>query len=296
MRVFLTGGTGFVGSAVLRALADRGHEVFALVRQGRPLEAATVVSGDLLDEGSYAPALRDLRPDVVLHLAWYAVPKDYLTSRENLRWVTATLRLAEITADLGHAHFVGAGTCFEYDTAGDAPLAEASATGPRHLYSACKLATSIVLEELLPKGSFCWARIFYLYGPREPPSRLVPSVVRALRSGLVAEVSEGRQRRDFLHVDDVARALVTISEERARGIVNVGSGRAVSVRDVVATVARLLGREDRVAYGAIPARAGDPDSVVADARKLADLGFRPTHDLESGLLDTLAWYQAEKTS
>jgi nucleoside-diphosphate-sugar epimerase len=296
MRVFLTGGTGFIGSSVVRALASRGHEVHALARTAVALQGAHVVRGDLLEPGSYEAQLRELRPEACLHLAWYAVPTDYLTSRENLRWLDATLRLGALAADLGCARFVGTGTCFEYDTAGAAPLTEASPTAPRHLYSACKRAAHDVLSELLrdTKTAFAWARLFFLYGPGEPAGRLVPHVTTQLLAGDVAKVSEGTQRRDFSHVDDVARAIVTIAESGARGVVNVGSGKAVPVRDLVATTARLLGAEDRVVYGARPQRPGDPEHVAADVARLASLGFSPQYDLESGLRHTLASYEARQ--
>ena len=91
------------------------------------------------------------------------------------------------------------------------------------------------------RRSLAGARLFYLFGPHEDPRRLVPSVTLALLSGRVAATTAGKQLRDFLHVDDVATALVTIAETRVSGPVNIASGRPVRVRDVVLHIGMLTG-------------------------------------------------------
>lgn len=296
MKVFLTGGTGFVGSHAARELARRGHEVLALVPPGEDALAdarwegaqVTRIAGDLLCPDTFADALAQAKPDACLHLAWYAVPKDYLSSPVNVELLHASVKLAERLVASGCRRLVGAGTCFEYDTS-TGWQQESSPLAPRHVYSVCKRALFELLG-LMTTGtatSFAWARLFFLYGPREPKGRLVPAVIDALVEGRKAEVTTGEQIRDFMHVEDAARALVTILESDATGPVNVGSGEPVRVRDVVATIAKVLGGEDQIAWGAVAARPNDPRFVCADVAKLRALGFVPTFDLESGLRDTV---------
>lgn len=133
--------------------------------------------------------------------------------------------------------------------------------------------------------------------PRERPGRLVPAVVDALLAGERARVTTGEQIRDFLHVADAAAAIVHVLEHgELVGPVNVASGQPVRVRQVVETIAGILGAKDRVAWGAVQARPNDPAFVCADVRKLAASGFRVQHDLESGLRDAIAWSKAKRAS
>jgi nucleoside-diphosphate-sugar epimerase len=290
MRVFLTGATGFVGSHVARLLVERGHEVHALVLDGDPRREragdVAIVSGDLLRPETYAAALEKLRPEACLHLGWYANPADYLSSRINIDLLGASAALGAKLVDLGCSRILMAGTCFEYDTS-IGFLSESTPLAPRHLYSTCKRALFDVMNHIAGPASFVWTRLFFLYGPNEQPGRLVSAVIDALQNGREARVTTGEQYRDFLHVADAAAGIVSVFESDLTGPVNVASGKPVQVREVVATIARLLGKEDRVAWGAITPRAGDPTFVCADVAKLASTGFRPQFDLESGIRQVL---------
>jgi nucleoside-diphosphate-sugar epimerase len=137
-----------------------------------------------------------------------------------------------------------------------------------------------------------WGRIFFLYGPGEAATRLVPSVVRALLEGTPAAVSEGSQIRDFLHVDDVAEAFVALLDGDVQGPVNIGSGNGVAIREVVELAGAAAGRPDLIRFGAVETRPGEPVSLVADVRRLRDeVGFRPRIALEDGLADAVGWWQ-----
>jgi UDP-glucuronate decarboxylase len=299
MRVLITGATGFLGSRAAMHLSSLGHEVHGVVRPGGSRERlaalapkTSVHEADLANAARIRSLAHDTRPDLAIHLAWYAVPGKYLTSDENLRQVEATLALAGALSEARCPRLVTAGTCFEYDTAYGL-LSEHTPTAPRFLYSACKLAVFEMLRQAC-RGwamSFCHLRFFYTYGPWEAPARLVPAVIGPLLKGQEARVTSGEQVRDFLHIDDVASAIGAASTSAVEGAVNVGSGAPVWVRDVVAAAARACGREDLVRYGALPGREGDPPFICAAVDRLRALGWRPRFDLDSGLRDTVAWYR-----
>jgi nucleoside-diphosphate-sugar epimerase len=300
MRVLLTGATGFIGAQAARSLIAQGAEVHALVREGADLSRIadlaprmTLIRGDLRELGS--PRVRDpiarARPELCVHLAWYAVPGKYLTAPENLSLVGASLELAALVQALGCRRFVGAGTCFEYAMQ-PSRLSEDAPLSPTTLYAASKRAVCAVLERFLAGQSFAWLRFFYQYGPHEPAARLVPSVISALLRGEIAQVTTGEQVRDFLHVADVGDAIARVALSDLRGPVNIGSGQPVTVRTLVAAIAEILGASDRVAYGAIPHRPGDPPYVCADNAKLRSIGWAPQHDLRGGLAATVAWYRS----
>jgi nucleoside-diphosphate-sugar epimerase len=295
-RVLLTGAGGFIGAHVASALVERSVEVHAVVRdraRAPRLDALanrlTIHEADLLDGAARARVIAAAKPSHCIHAAWYAVPGKYLSAPENLAHVAASLALATALVDAGCTRFVGLGTCFEYDTSITTKLDESSPTAPRFLYASCKLALYEMLAAYAPLAnlSFAWCRIFYQYGPHEAKERLVPAVIDRLLDGGVAETTLGEQVRDFLHVADVGSAVASVALSELEGAVNVGSGVPVTVRDLVATIARLCDAEDRVRFGALPYRAGDPMHVCADIAKLASIGFTPRFDLETGLRDTI---------
>ncbi len=252
---------------------------------------ATLVECDLGDHARVRQLLADLRPELCFHCAWYAVPGDYLHSLENLTALVDSMNLARGARESRCRHFVGVGTCFEYDTS-PGTLSETSPTGPRSLYAAAKLALHLVLDQMRGEGmGMTWARLFYLYGPMEDARRLVPSVVRALLAGEPAAISPGQQVRDFLHVEDVAAALAALGQRHLDGVFNIGSGQPITVADVATCLGRLCGRESLVRLGARPYSPGDPMYVCADVARLRSTGWRAAYNLETGLSDSVRWWR-----
>ena len=219
----------------------------------RDITGIRLLCGDVVDEKDTRELVARVAPDTCIHCAWVATPGEYLTSPENALHQTAAEHLGRALTENGCDRIVALGTCFEYAPS-DAPHDELSLLGPSTVYARAKLAAYQRLANICEgtQTSLAWARLFYLFGPHEDPRRLVPSVTLALLSGRVAATTAGKQLRDFLHVDDVATALVTIAETRVSGPVNIASGRPVRVRDVVLHIGMLTGRSDLLKVGALP--------------------------------------------
>jgi nucleoside-diphosphate-sugar epimerase len=251
--------------------------------------SAALVACDVLDDVATRESVMLLRPEVVVHLAWHPIAGAYLEAPENVRHLRASLALFEALRDAGCMRFLTAGTCFEYDTSATTALSETSAAAPRFLYAACKHAMFEACSHAARTSGVRHAhlRFFFLYGPHEHPARLVPSVARALLAGEEARTSPGEQVRDFLHVDDAARAVATVLASDATGAINVGSGEPVRVVDVVRAVADACCRPELLRVGALPHREGDPMHVLADATRLRGLGWSPRFDLAAGVRDTV---------
>jgi nucleoside-diphosphate-sugar epimerase len=235
--------------------------------------------------------LNATRPDRLLHAAWYAVPGEYWTSPENDRWLEASRALFAAALDAGCHRIVGIGSCAEYLWDGGISSESHTPIRPATRYGRAKDCTRAALAEAADRHatSWAWARLFFLVGPHEAPSRLIPSVIRSVLQGRAPACTDGKQERDFLYVRDAASALAALLESPVHGAVNVASGRAVAIR---ALVERLVARAGggRVDFGALAMPAGEPDRIVADVSRLKDeVGWAGETPLDEALDQSIAF-------
>lgn len=282
MRVLITGATGFIGSHVAHELVRRGHEVHVSTRPGSDRRRLADIESKL----SFHDGAMDNLPvesDAIVHMAWYAVPGKYLPALENHHCLAASRRLLA----KAKGRIVFAGTCFEFDLT-EKPMLEDSPTKPSTLYAECKDA---LRREVEVRPDSAWLRYFYQYGPWEDPRRLVPAIITQQLKGEPSRVTPGEQRADYLHVEDVASATVAVLESDLQGPVNIGSGHAPSVREIVSKITDLGGRPELIHWGAFPQRADDPMLIRADNTKLLSTGWSPRYDLDAGLRQTFDWWR-----
>jgi nucleoside-diphosphate-sugar epimerase len=292
--VLVTGASGFVGRHTLGALAARGFTIHAVSSHAVSLAGAQHHICDLLDPTAATDLIEELRPSHLLHLAWFAQPKLYWDSEENLRWLEASLRIARAFRRAGGFRLVVAGTCAEYEWNGTICSEQTSRVAPATLYGASKHALQLALSAWADEVglSFGWARLFLLYGPHEYASRLVPSAIRAALDKAAIPCTAGTQVRDFQHVADAAGALTALLDSDVRGSVNIASGRPVPVKDVVDAIADQLDAHHLVELDAISLGADEPALLAADITRLRDeVGWRDRFDLATGLADTIAWWR-----
>jgi len=296
-KILVTGASGWIGRHCVPLLVSKGYEVHAVSRN-RPADLSiTDVSWhevDLLAHGSATELVRRIRPDQVLHFAWYAEPGKFWQANENLDWVRTSLELARALAESGGKRIVGAGTCAEYESNAGECCESSTRILPDSLYGTSKHNVERYLQSLASETglSYAWGRIFFLYGPHEHRSRLVAYVVRSVLSGEPAHCSEGTQVLDFLHVEDAASAFLRLLESDAQGPVNIASGRPISVRDVLHEIGRQTSRPELIQFGALKPGPGI-DRLWANTQRLQrETGWAQKFNLADGIQQTIEWWRS----
>jgi nucleoside-diphosphate-sugar epimerase len=207
--------------------------------------------------------------------------------------VAASLALHRAFAAAAGERAVFAGTCAEYDWSHGVLDEAATLCDPSTVYGVAKDSLRRLLQASPEGVSLSWGRIFFLYGPYEAPTRLVPDVITSLLAGREALCSDGLVERDFMHVADVAAALIAVLESDVTGPINIASGFCLPLRDVIGRIAEEIGRPELVCLGARPNSVSDPPRLAAVINRLRDeVGFRPARSLDEGLVETIAWWRA----
>ena len=302
MKLLLTGASGFVGAQTLRLALEQGHEVVAPLRPGlsAPRLAAfagrfTPIELDLRDGEGLATVLAAHRPDAVLHLAWAGVANAARFDRRQITDnVEAACALVEAAAAAGVKSFVGVGSQGEYG-AGSA-MRESSLPAPTTLYGAAKVATLFLTRQLAAQSGMrhAWLRLFSTYGPDDNDGWLIPMLITEMLAGRRPRTTLGTQSWDWLHVEDVARGILAVATtDDAEGVFNLGSGKAVRVRDVVERIRDLAAPGMELVFGEIPFRPDQVMHMQAEVSRLCEAtGWAPRIAIEDGLVGTVAWYRA----
>jgi nucleoside-diphosphate-sugar epimerase len=275
----VTGAGGFVGRHLDARLRADGWDVVGLTR----------ADVDLADPLAAAAAVRAADPDVVFSLA-AGRAKATVAERAVTVAVNTSPWLVDALPDRCRA-VVRLGSSTEY-AASPRALAEDAALEPRGFFGATKAAGSLLLQAAAAERGVraTVLRAFQVYGPGDHPTRLVPVVLTAARSGGTVPLPARLSRRDWVWVGDVVDACVRAAQHEALpngAVLNIGTGVQTSTEDLVATAERVTGRPIATSPGAHPNREWDTADWVADpaaARTL--LGWAPAVDLAEGLART----------
>jgi len=301
---YVAGHRGLVGSAIWRRLEADGYA---------NLVGRTSAEVDLRDREATFDLLRDVRPRYLILaaarvggiLANDQYPAEFLS--DNLRVQLNVMDAAQET-DVERLVFLGS-SCIYPKLAPQPIKEEYLMTGPleptNDAYAIAKIAGILQVQSARKQYGRHWisAMPTNLYGPGDnfspESSHVLPALIRryvdAKETGLerVTNWGSGTPRREFLHVDDLARAIVLLLEEYdSPETINVGTGEDQSIREIAELVAKVVGYEGEIAWD-----TSKPDGMprkLLDVQRLKALGWRPTTSLEDGLRDTVEWYHEHR--
>ncbi len=300
-RLFITGASGFVGAATLKAALTAGHEVSAPIRPHSTAgrlndlkDGFTRINADLRDRAQLAKALQACKPDAVIHLAWAGVSNASRFDRSQITDnIEASCALLEESAAAGCKRFIGIGSQGEYGPL-NKRASEDDLPMPTTLYGAAKLSTLHLTRQLAAQAGmqFAWLRLFSTFGPRDNDVWLIPTLIRDMLAGRRPRTTLGTQSWDWLYVDDVAVAILAVATSPAEGVFNLGSGRPVTVRHVVETIRDLTAPGLDLVFGEIPFRPDQVMHLEADITRITvATGWQPRTSIEDGLARTVAWHK-----
>jgi UDP-glucose 4-epimerase len=315
MKIFVTGGAGYIGSVTTEQLLDAGHDVVVFDNLERGHRAAVdprarFVQGDLRDRAAVAAAVRAAAPDAVMHFAAYALVPESMSKPELYfdNNVIGGIHLADAMLAAGVRKIVFSSTCATYGDPGGEDIREDTPQRPTNPYGESKLALERMLDwhRRLHDLEPVYLRYFNACGAtakygedHDPETHIIPIVLQVALGkrefvnvyGEDYETPDGSCVRDYIHIVDLAQAHMLALRPGIAGAFNLGNGSGYSVKEVIEVARRVTGHM-------IPARSaarrpGDPPRLVASATKARDeLGWRPRFpELASIVRSAWEWHR-----
>lgn len=264
--IHILGSQGFLGRALQDVSAAQPLRCWSH-RESNPDQHF-----NLLDPESWN-ALLHSKPTHVILLSWPGLP-NFDQPFHVTRNLPACLHLIDQLISVGLKRLIVTGTCYEYGLQ-NGPLKEDMLTDPVNCYGIAKDSLRRLIQNLYTDISlqWCWARIFYPTGIGQNPSSLIPSLIQAIKDGhKTFAMSSGRQLRDFIDVQDVARQLVLLAlHPHATGVYNIGSGIPISVYEKAQSIVAKHTSNIELVRGVSPDRMDEPLAFWADTTKIQRL-------------------------
>ena len=306
-RVLITGATGFIGSHLTRKLVKEGFEVGIIKRKNSNLwricdliNKLSIYDADLRNINKVSEVISHFKPDVIFHLVTYYAIEHKLQEISLMvdTNVLGTINLLEASKKFSVKLFVNTSSCFVYQESKN-KLRENSKLIPLSLYALTKIqaeqACSFYTEKYgLRTITF---RLFPPYGPADHERRLIPYTIKSFFEEKKLKLTTGKQRWDFVYVDDIINAYLKLLNKYnlpiTHEILNIGTGNAISVQEVISRTKEIIGSDIKLEWGVVPHRKNEVWFLCADINKAKDfLKWEPkTQILQKGLESTVNWYR-----
>ena len=297
MKILVTGASGFLGSWICRVLA-LNHEVIALVRPTSELHRLSGIKkiGVTAREiNQWAEFIGQSKPEVLILAGWWGVGNQDRNDERQFENIEAMKELASAARKSGVKTVIGVGSQAELGPI-ENTITEYLPDNPTTKYGMAKVQARGALEEIFKdsKTRFVWMRIFSTYGPLDTGAWLIPRTIDSLSRGNPMELTKGEQEWSYLHAFDLARAFEAIvTHHGAIGTVNVGNPQTIILKDAVTKIARILGAEELLNFGAIAYREDQVMRLRPACETLSSIGWKPIVSFDSGAAQTIAWLKGQ---
>ncbi len=285
MKIFITGGTGFIGKPVVDRLLSQGHSLLLLSRNPKKSSNSNlkIIRGELGNTEGWQGSLNDFNPDGAIHIAWEGLPDHSKTiSQKNLKY---GLDLTKALAAAGCKLMLTIGSCWEYgySTGG---LSEYSSVKPFDDFTAAKNALRKKGLEIAKKYNmaFIWTRLFYAYGTGQHPESLIPYILNSVKKGRIPEIRNPNARNDFIYVDDIADALTLLATKNPKSdLYNIGSGKLTAVSDIMKKIFKYAKNEGRYKGGKSQPKDSN-NGFYADISRISnEFNWQPQTTIDAGI-------------
>lgn len=304
MRILLTGASGMIGANLAHRLAADGHDLFALVRTTatpprlEPLgQSISLVAADLTDMAGVASAITQARPEAIFHMASTPFNPPPAAQHHFAVNVSGTRHLMESAIAHGVRRVIFTGSAAQYGSGDD--LEETQSDQPATLLGISKCCAADVVHGYGRLGGIetVELRLFTPFGPWERPGRLIPHTILSALGGGTIKFGDGRQERDWLHIDDVVDGMVRAlaAPLPPATVINLCSGQGRSIRHVVGEILRLMNTSATAEFGALPTRTDEIWKLSGQNNRARSLlGWSPRMTLAEGLHSTIGWFTTHR--
>lgn len=275
-KILITGASGLLGKAVLRQLKEyKEYQVYAVTTNEKHIEADAcihVAACDLAVEEQRKKLLENIKPDILLHLAWDQSDASFRMSPANLLWLNISISLLYLFEQYGGRRFLFAGSSSEYDGT-EGIFNENLDILPATLYGLCKKTFNEFARDYCKcrEIGYVGMRLFTIYGEEDAHSfGAIPSAIRTLGRNEELVCNSPDTTRDYIYAEDAARVIRNLLEHPFTGIVNVASGKARTMREVFRYIGTVMGKSQYVVMNETSA-AGK--RFEADISLLKELGI-----------------------
>jgi len=253
MRILLTGSNGIIGQQVLDTLIKESneHEIF-LINRSTPLKYSKSKKNkikyfelDLLkiDKNRIDDLMKLINPEIFFHLAWNTSHNEYLTTKDNILWESVTINLINSFYIFGGRKFIGIGTSLEYDWTdlSNNKLNEftSNLSGSKWQYGQSKLKIFRHLESL-KNIEYLWCRVFFVFGPNQEKSRLLPKILNSFYDRNSPISLNLNLRRDYISTFEIAKQMIMLMKINYSGPVNICSGSSIELNFLVEAASKIL--------------------------------------------------------
>lgn len=300
--IIVHGASGFLGKHFVRKLISEKNHVYILARRSSAIDEFVKSSNTTIIRYDHSiseidPSTIKINSPVYFEFAWQGV---FGSERNDEKQLSVNVPMIKASITLAHAlnarHWVGLGSQAEYGNL-NKRISESDDCTPTTLYGkakleCCKLSVSLCAEYGIDHS---WLRLFSVYGPDDNHEWLIQYLITEMLNDREINVTKGEQLWDYLYIDDVSEMFFKLKDRHGVGIANLGSGKAIQVKDIILKIKEFTNTKSKINFGAIPYRHDQVMFMEADISKLSNhLDWTPVTTIEEGLKSTISYIKEHK--